>query len=101
MNRLHSDPSLLPCPDFEADAYSVSRLTLVSPTTTDAQAADLLCAVWVTTSEALRAQWTQQVADDQRLHLEHQHLAEEENVRLSETICINEEAAKNDEKKKN
>ncbi|KAG1891647.1 uncharacterized protein F5891DRAFT_986681 [Suillus fuscotomentosus] len=101
MNRLHSDPGLLACPDFMSDPYSVSRLGLVTPTTTEIQAADLLREFWVTTNDALRAQWQQQTLDDECLHLEQQRLADDENNRNQETLRLEEEAAKNDEKKKN
>ncbi|KAG2754610.1 hypothetical protein P692DRAFT_20845270 [Suillus brevipes Sb2] len=101
MDRLHSDPGLLVCPDFMADPYRASRLSLVTPMITEAQAADLLRVVWVTTNDGLRAQWLQQVADDERLHADQQRLAEEERVRHRETLRLDEEAAKEDEKKKN
>ncbi|KAG1844096.1 hypothetical protein C8R48DRAFT_579161, partial [Suillus tomentosus] len=101
MQRLHSDPGLLICPDFTANAYSVSRLSLVSPTTTDTQAADLLRTVWATTNTALCAQWQQQVVKDEHLRREHQRLTGEENDRHREALRLDEEAAKSDEKKKN
>ncbi|KAG1769552.1 hypothetical protein EV702DRAFT_931219, partial [Suillus placidus] len=101
MNRLHSDPSLLVCPDFTGEPYRASRATFLSATTSDTQAADLLRAVWVTTNTSLCAQWQQQVAEDERLCGEQQHLAEEETERQQQAICLEEEATKADERKKN
>ncbi|KAG2082663.1 uncharacterized protein F5147DRAFT_803395 [Suillus discolor] len=101
MNRLHSDPSLLVCPDFSGDPYQASRASLVSPTTTDAQAADLLRAVWITTNNSLCAQWRQQVTEDERLRAEEQRLAEEESERQRLALRLEEEATTADERKKN
>ncbi|KAG1779776.1 hypothetical protein EV702DRAFT_965881, partial [Suillus placidus] len=101
MNQLHSDPSLLVCPDFTGEPYRASRATFISATTSDAQAADLLCAVWVTTNNSLCAQWQQQVAEDERLRGKQQRLAEEETERQWQAIHLEEEATKADEWKKN
>lgn len=101
MDRLHSDPSLLVCPDFTSNAYSASRLSLVSPTISNAQVADLLCAVWVTSNDALHAQWQQQLVGDERLHSKQERLAEEDRERHRGTLRLDDKTAKNNEKKKN
>lgn len=101
MQRLHSDPSLLVCPDFLTDPYQASRASLVTPTITEAHAADLLRAVWITTNNALRAQWQQQLVDDERLQAEQIRLAEEAAEHLQQTLRLEEETTKADERKKN
>ncbi|KAG2138546.1 hypothetical protein DEU56DRAFT_701523, partial [Suillus clintonianus] len=101
MDRLHSDPSLLVCPDFMSDPYRVSRASLVTPTNTEAQAAETLRVVWVTTNNTLCAQWQQQVVEDERLRTEQQCQAEEEAERQQQALRLKEEVTKADEKKKN
>lgn len=95
MNRLHSDPSLLICPDFMVDVYHLSCLSLVMPITTEAQVTELLSGIWTTTNDTLHTQWQFQVAEDDYLHLEQQHLAEEE----SKCLRLDKEVTKNDKKK--
>ncbi|KAG1800503.1 hypothetical protein EV424DRAFT_1332165 [Suillus variegatus] len=101
MQRLHSDPSLLICPDFLTDTYQTSRASLVTPTITEEQAADLLRTVWVTTNNALRVQWQQQLIEDECLQAEQRHLAEEAAERVQQTLRLEEETTKADERKKN
>ncbi|KAG1832430.1 hypothetical protein EV424DRAFT_1533604 [Suillus variegatus] len=101
MDRLHSDPSLLLCPDFMDETYRASRTSFVTPTTSEIQAADLLKIVWTTSNAALRAQWQQQLAEDHRLAAEQQRLAEEEIILQQRAIRLEEDASKADEKKKN
>ncbi|KAG1872147.1 hypothetical protein C8R48DRAFT_595604 [Suillus tomentosus] len=80
MDRLHSDPSLLVCPDFTSEHYHASRTPFVSATVTNDQAVESLRIVWVATNNDLREQWRQQVVEDERLHTEQEHLAKEESV---------------------
>ncbi|KAG1751050.1 hypothetical protein EDB19DRAFT_1903900 [Suillus lakei] len=101
MDRLHSDPSLLVCPDFMSEPYRISRASLVTPTNTEAQAAETLRVVWVTTNNALCTQWQQQVAEDEQLRAEQQRQAEDETERQQQALRLEEEATKADEKKKN
>lgn len=101
MQRLHSDPSLLICPDFLTDTYQTSRASLVTPTITEEQAADLLRTVWVTTNNALRVQWQQQLVEDECLQAEQRRLAEEAAERVQQTLRLEEETTKADERKKN
>lgn len=101
MQRLHSDPSLLVCPDFLSDPYQASRASLVTPTITEAQAADLLRNVWVTTNNALCTQWRQQTVEDERLRTEQQRLADEAAERHQQTLQLDDETNKADERKKN
>ncbi|KAG2338694.1 hypothetical protein BDR05DRAFT_951755 [Suillus weaverae] len=54
MDRLHSDPSLLVCPDFMSECYRASRMTFVSATITEAQAAESLRLVWVASNDDLK-----------------------------------------------
>ncbi|KAG1882022.1 hypothetical protein C8R48DRAFT_554738, partial [Suillus tomentosus] len=101
MDRLHSDPSLLVCPDFLTDPYLTSRTSLVTPTTTEAQAVELLRAVWLTTNNALRSQWQQQLAEDERLQTERQRLAKEAAEHDQQTLRLTEQTNKADERKEN
>ncbi|KIK34772.1 hypothetical protein CY34DRAFT_97340 [Suillus luteus UH-Slu-Lm8-n1] len=101
MDRLHSDPSLLVCPDFMSEPYRISRASLVTPTNTKAQAAETLRVVWVTTNNALCAQWQQQVVEDGRIRAERHRQAKEETERQQQALRLEEEATKADEKKKN
>ncbi|KAG1763045.1 hypothetical protein EDD22DRAFT_846671 [Suillus occidentalis] len=101
MDRLHSDPSLLVCPDFTSERYRTSRTPFVSVTVTEAQAAESLQLVWVATNDDLRVQWHQQLAEDVRLRTERERLAEEEATRLRQLRQQEEETMRADERKKN
>ncbi|KAG1842942.1 hypothetical protein C8R48DRAFT_556073, partial [Suillus tomentosus] len=99
--RLHSDPGLLACPDFTSERHRPSRAPFLSVTVDDAQAAESLRLVWVSTNEDLRIQWRQQLAEDERLRAEQHHLAEEEAIRLQQARQLEEDTARADERKKN
>jgi hypothetical protein len=101
MNRLPCDPSTNVCPDFMDERYRASRTVFVTATTTEAQAAVNLRAIWETTNDALCAQWQLQVAEDERLRTEQKRLAEEEEERQVQAVRLEEETALAEEKKKN
>ncbi|KAG1902560.1 uncharacterized protein F5891DRAFT_948501 [Suillus fuscotomentosus] len=101
MQWLHSDPSLLVCPNFLSDPYQASRASLVTPTITEVQAADLLQNVWVTTNNALCTQWQQQTIKDKHLQTEQQRLAEDAAKHHQQALWLDEETNKADEQKKN
>lgn len=101
MDRLHSDPSLLVCPDFTSEHYHASRAPFVSATVTNDQAAESLRIVWVATNDDLREQWRQQVVEDERLRTEQERLAEEESAQLQQACALEEETARTEERKKN
>ncbi|KAG1824530.1 uncharacterized protein BJ212DRAFT_1475838 [Suillus subaureus] len=101
MNRLHSDLSLLVCPDFTSDQHHASHTPFVSTTVTNAQAAESLKVVWVATNDDLCVQWQQQVVEDEHLRAEQEHLAGEESLCLQQAHQLEEETACLDERKKN
>ncbi|KAG1799584.1 hypothetical protein EV424DRAFT_1352288 [Suillus variegatus] len=101
MDRLHSDPSFLICPDFMIERYRISRTSMVTANVTEAQAADTLRTIWTTTNEALCLQWAKQVAEDARLADEEKRVAKEEAERLQVAQQLEEDTLKVDEKKKN
>ncbi|KAG2151971.1 hypothetical protein BD769DRAFT_1341716 [Suillus cothurnatus] len=101
MNRIHSDPGLLICPDFMEEIYRDSHAALISLTISEAQAAELLHAVWVTTNNTLCTQWQQQVLEDERLRAEQQRVAEEKAECQRHALRVEEEVNKVDERKKN
>ncbi|KAG1885230.1 hypothetical protein F4604DRAFT_1901142 [Suillus subluteus] len=71
-------PHLLVCPDFMGAQYQAMRTAMVTPTVTEAQAAETLCTTWVLTNEDLCLQWQDQVTEDERLNAERKHAVEEE-----------------------
>ncbi|KAG1814143.1 hypothetical protein EV424DRAFT_1564166, partial [Suillus variegatus] len=101
MDRLHSDPRFSVCPDFMSERYRVSRISMVTANVTEAQAADALRNIWVTTNEDLCLQWQQQLAEDDRLKAEKQRLDEEDQERQRAALQLDKAAARVDEKKKN
>ncbi|KAG2338395.1 hypothetical protein BDR05DRAFT_893557, partial [Suillus weaverae] len=68
---------------------------------TNAQAAEALRVVWVSTNDELCIQWCQQVIDDQLVQTEQEHLAEEEATRIQQARQLEEETVRSDERKKN
>ncbi|KAG1903141.1 uncharacterized protein F5891DRAFT_947938 [Suillus fuscotomentosus] len=101
MDRLHSDPRFSVCPNFMSERYHISRISMVTANVTEAQAADTLHNIWVTTNEDLCLQWQQQLAEDDRLKAEKQCLDEEDQERQRAALQLEEAAARADEKKKN
>ncbi|KAG2107914.1 uncharacterized protein F5147DRAFT_577361 [Suillus discolor] len=101
MNKLHSDPSLLVCPDFTSERYRTSRAPFVSATVTEDQAAESLRLVWIATNDDLCTQWRQQEAEEACLHAEQARLTKEEATRLRQIRQLEEETARVDERKKN
>ncbi|KAG1864601.1 hypothetical protein C8R48DRAFT_542871, partial [Suillus tomentosus] len=57
--------------------------------------------VWVATNNDLHEEWRQQIAEDERLHMEQDPLAEEESVQLQCAQALKEETAWAEERKKN
>ncbi|KAG1882361.1 hypothetical protein F4604DRAFT_1990630 [Suillus subluteus] len=98
---LFSDPSLLVCPDFMGARYQATRTAMVTPTVTEAQAAETLRTTWVLTNEDLCLQWQDQVTEDERLNAERKRAVEEEAERERLTLQLEENSARADEKKKN
>lgn len=101
MDRLHSDPSFLVCPDFMTERYRVSRTSMVNANVTEAQAAETLHNIWITTNEDLCLQWHQQVVEDEHLNAERRRLAEEEAERQKAVLELEEATSRADERKKN
>ncbi|KAG1826975.1 uncharacterized protein BJ212DRAFT_1257574 [Suillus subaureus] len=101
MDRLHSDPWFLACPDFMIDWYQISCTSMVTANVTEAQAAKTLCNIWVVTNEALCLQWQEQVVEDDHLRAETQCLANEEQEHQQITLWVEDAATKADEQKKN
>lgn len=101
MDRLHSDPRFLVCPDFMTERYRVSRISMVTATVTEEQAAGTLRNIWVTTNEDLCLQWQQQLVEDERQKAEKQRIDEEEHERQRVALQLEEATARADEKKKN
>ncbi|KAG2339248.1 hypothetical protein BDR05DRAFT_892013 [Suillus weaverae] len=101
MDRLFSDPSLLVCPDFMGARYQAMRTAMITPTVTEAQAAETLRTTWVLTNEDLCLQWQDQVTEDEHLSAEQKHAVEEEAEREHLTLQLEESTARADEKKKN
>lgn len=101
MDRLHSDPRFLVCPDFMTERYRDSRTSMVTATVTEDQAAGILRTIWVTTNEDLCLQWQQQLLEDERLKAEKRRLDEEDLERQRAALQLEEATARADEKKKN
>ncbi|KAG1900356.1 uncharacterized protein F5891DRAFT_923102, partial [Suillus fuscotomentosus] len=94
-------PRFSVCPDFMSERYRVSRISMVTANITEAQAADTLRNIWVTTNEDLCLQWQQQLAEDDRLKAEKQRLDEEDQEHQRAALQLEEATARADEKKKN
>lgn len=101
MDKLHSDPSLLVCPDFMSERYHASRTPFVSDTISEEQAAESLRLVWVATNNDFCTQWRHQLAKNARVHAEQAQAAEAEAARLRQIRQLKEETAHADERKKN
>ncbi|KAG2049822.1 hypothetical protein BDR06DRAFT_862230, partial [Suillus hirtellus] len=101
MDKLHSDPSLLVCPDFTSEHYRASHAPFVSVTTTEEQAAESLRLVWVATNNDLCTQWRQQLAKEAHLRTEQAQAAKAEAACLCQLRQTEEETARADERKKN
>ncbi|KAG1719331.1 hypothetical protein EDB19DRAFT_1648369 [Suillus lakei] len=101
MDRLHSDPSFLVCPDFMTEWYRVSRTSMVNANIMEAQAAETLRNIWITTNEDLCLQWHQQVIEDEHLNAERHHLAKEEAERQKAVLELEEATTRADKRKKN
>ncbi|KAG1775655.1 hypothetical protein EV702DRAFT_1046762 [Suillus placidus] len=101
MDRLFSDPSLLVYPDFMGTRYQAMRTAMITPTVTEAQAAETLRTTWVLTNEDLRLQWQDQVTEDERLSAEQKRAVEEETERERLTLQCEESTGRADERKKN
>ncbi|KAG1799493.1 uncharacterized protein BJ212DRAFT_1288192 [Suillus subaureus] len=101
MDRLFSDPSLLVCPDFMSVWYQATRMAMIMPNVTEAQAVEMLCTTWVLTNEDLCLQWQEQVVEDERLSAKHKCLADKEAECERLALQLEENTAQVDEKKKN
>lgn len=101
MDRLHSDPGLLVCPDFTNERYCASHAPFVSATITEEQAAESLRLVWVATNDDLCTQWRHQLAEETCILAEQAQAAAAEATRLCQVHQLEEEMAKADERKKN
>ncbi|KAG1809107.1 uncharacterized protein BJ212DRAFT_1279841 [Suillus subaureus] len=102
MDRLHSDPGLLVCPDFTNECYCASCVPFISATITKEQAAESLCLVWVATNDDLCIQWCHQLAEETCISAKQaQAAAAAEATHLHQVHQLEEEMAKADKQKKN
>jgi hypothetical protein len=101
MNRLSSDPSLDPCPDFTLVDFHASRAPLLTPLVDDAQAAVILHTIWTASNATLRVQWKRQIDADLALLTEQQRLMTEAAKRQRQALELEESAILAEERKKN
>lgn len=104
MSRLPADPGTEVCPDYALAEHAPIRALLATGNTMDAQAADLLKALWTAKNDKDKAAWQVQLTTDAAaLHARQQQLeakvaARDETARLERDILAKEERKRNRDK---
>ncbi|KAF8812997.1 hypothetical protein BYT27DRAFT_7251340 [Phlegmacium glaucopus] len=101
MPRIQSDPGLLECPDFASPIYAAAHAPFVNPTTTEAQAIQLLKNIWDAGNDADKLRWQQQNNDDAAALTEHHRLQSEADLLRVQARIDEEENLCKEEMKKN
>lgn len=104
MSRILVDPTKETCPDYALPDHALIRAVLATGTTTNAEAGDLLTALWTAKNDKDKLAWELQlVTDAAQLHARLlQHEAEtagqEEAARLERDVLYKEERKRNKDK---
>ncbi|KZP21856.1 hypothetical protein FIBSPDRAFT_825315 [Athelia psychrophila] len=104
MARIPTDPDLETCPDYALPEHAPIRAFLISPTTTDVQAGELLKSIWTAKNDKDKVAWQLQVVTDaaellaRQQQLDADTLVQEEADRLERDTLYKEERKRNKDK---
>ena len=101
MPRIHSNPALSECPDFASPTYAEARAPLVNLQVNEAQAIQLLRAVWSAGNEADKLRWQVQCEEDEASRLEQACVHSEAETLKAQAEIDKAEAIRKEEIKKN
>ncbi|KAG1731059.1 uncharacterized protein EDB91DRAFT_1085183 [Suillus paluster] len=101
MPRIHNDPNLDICLDYDNLSFANIRAQLVNNNTTKEQAIQLLRNIWQANNDTDKAQWQQQLEEDRERRNHLQRLNDKEQDRLDQERVDEEESVHKEERKKN